>query len=398
MQLDLKNVGIVLTTGFGILGLLTEFKDKQSNRLTRWGLIAVVGTALSALLALLASKQDDANHNKEVHDQLEHSNQLLSQILRISEPLDELQVAFWMTVPISDPGYLNRLQRSVRHIVDVTDLRKRKLGAKDHRDWAYVSKATSPAKTMLDFVAGNATFEETVPQSLEVTIPSDSPYYPQRSEVQAYTLTSAPSLTMDFYKDGEVVSGDEKDSPLVGPLFASYKSDRYYLAPDDFHFVPLINFGGRSRISKVPDLELPALIAPHVSNGDGHCELIYSLVTKTLTMHCWASVPRSNWTTRGTISYLSDLLNAKLFFRWGLSEPRLSIMDPKTYESVPALSRGYRDSVLKEIESELQRVVFSVRGEDFTFTPKSWSKPDSNFVWLILPRSLEQLRNAYKDF
>ncbi len=41
-----KASSIVLTGAFGILGLLTEFKEKQTGKITRWGYISLGGIVI----------------------------------------------------------------------------------------------------------------------------------------------------------------------------------------------------------------------------------------------------------------------------------------------------------------------------------------------------------------
>jgi hypothetical protein len=37
----LKYAGLILAAAFGILGIVTDFKDKSTNRVTFWGKVAV---------------------------------------------------------------------------------------------------------------------------------------------------------------------------------------------------------------------------------------------------------------------------------------------------------------------------------------------------------------------
>jgi hypothetical protein len=48
---------ILLTGAFGILGLLKEFKDKETGRITKWGGVSLVGILLSSILGVAAQLQ-----------------------------------------------------------------------------------------------------------------------------------------------------------------------------------------------------------------------------------------------------------------------------------------------------------------------------------------------------
>jgi hypothetical protein len=48
-----KYISTALTAGFGILGLLVEYKNKKTKKITRWGRIAISGIILSALVSLV---------------------------------------------------------------------------------------------------------------------------------------------------------------------------------------------------------------------------------------------------------------------------------------------------------------------------------------------------------
>jgi len=90
----LKVLSDALTAGFGIFGLLTEFKDKN-HRITRSGKIALIGIIASfavsvTVVALEAKKaQDDAKA---------HQQELVSQSLAISQ---EMRVEFRYSMPYS---------------------------------------------------------------------------------------------------------------------------------------------------------------------------------------------------------------------------------------------------------------------------------------------------------
>ena len=55
-----KAASVVFTGFFAALGLLTEFRDGSTKRITAWGRIAVVGTIVSTSAGLIAQIKDSA--------------------------------------------------------------------------------------------------------------------------------------------------------------------------------------------------------------------------------------------------------------------------------------------------------------------------------------------------
>jgi hypothetical protein len=71
-----KAASIVVTAVLGILGLLKDFKDKKTHRITRWGWILLGGLIISATLGVAAQLQ-------ESHDQAALEGQRAAQTLSI---------------------------------------------------------------------------------------------------------------------------------------------------------------------------------------------------------------------------------------------------------------------------------------------------------------------------
>jgi hypothetical protein len=64
-----KIISIGSTGAFGILGLVTEFKDPITKRLTRWGMVSLSGTVFSTLLGTAAQfKEASDQQNSAAHD------------------------------------------------------------------------------------------------------------------------------------------------------------------------------------------------------------------------------------------------------------------------------------------------------------------------------------------
>jgi hypothetical protein len=71
-----KEASIVATGAFGVLGLLTEYKDKETGKITRWGRISLIGVVLSTMGGVAAQF-------KETSDQQASQAAAASQTLKI---------------------------------------------------------------------------------------------------------------------------------------------------------------------------------------------------------------------------------------------------------------------------------------------------------------------------
>jgi len=60
----LKIISMLGAAGFGALALLTEYKDKSTNQITKWGRIALVGIVLTAVFSIVLHKLE-ANEAKK---------------------------------------------------------------------------------------------------------------------------------------------------------------------------------------------------------------------------------------------------------------------------------------------------------------------------------------------
>lgn len=59
-----KAISIVFTGAFGLMGLLTEFKNKETGRLTRWGMVSFGGIVLSAALGVIAQLKENTDESQ----------------------------------------------------------------------------------------------------------------------------------------------------------------------------------------------------------------------------------------------------------------------------------------------------------------------------------------------
>jgi hypothetical protein len=107
-----KAISIVFTGGFGILGLATEFKNKHTHKITKWGWVSLVGILISTILGVMAQlkeSHDDARkavENSEIALQLAKNTQTtLGEVRRLLTPLGDPLLQLSFEVPCSDTAY-----------------------------------------------------------------------------------------------------------------------------------------------------------------------------------------------------------------------------------------------------------------------------------------------------
>ena len=100
-----KASSIVLTGAFGILGLLKEFKDKGTNRVTPWGYISLIGIVVSTILGVAAQIKESHDTAQKTLEVAQKSDRTLQDIERLLSPLDKPVVDLIFDVPCDKPPY-----------------------------------------------------------------------------------------------------------------------------------------------------------------------------------------------------------------------------------------------------------------------------------------------------
>lgn len=87
----IKFLAIAVTGIFGILGLLTKYRD-QEDRLTRWGQVALWGIVASTVIALASQELDFLKQARDEHETNVKSLSRPKQIRTYSGRLDGLLI------------------------------------------------------------------------------------------------------------------------------------------------------------------------------------------------------------------------------------------------------------------------------------------------------------------
>jgi hypothetical protein len=100
-----KEISVVVTGLFAVLGLLWEAKDKASGRITNWGRVFLVLTILSIVGGLIAqfeeNKNVDAKNKKEQQDMLSlltKTEATIQYLSRVMQPIEKPSVSLFLSV------------------------------------------------------------------------------------------------------------------------------------------------------------------------------------------------------------------------------------------------------------------------------------------------------------
>ncbi|WP_029583843.1 hypothetical protein [Bradyrhizobium sp. URHD0069] len=112
-----KAASIVVTGIFGVLALLTEYRDKQTNKVTKWGYISLVGILVSAGFGVAAqlienSQQETARETvaKQTLTLLENTGRAVGDIQRILSSIDDPAISIQIKIPCTDAEFVKFCQ------------------------------------------------------------------------------------------------------------------------------------------------------------------------------------------------------------------------------------------------------------------------------------------------
>src|ERR1051325_5097224 len=107
-----KVASIILTGAFGVLGLLKEFKNKDTGRITRAGVISLAGIFVSVTFGVMAQLSEESAQQKARDDTAQKTLELtkntaktVRNLERVLFPLDQLKLNIWYDVPCDNARY-----------------------------------------------------------------------------------------------------------------------------------------------------------------------------------------------------------------------------------------------------------------------------------------------------
>jgi hypothetical protein len=107
-----KTVSVVLTGLFGILGLLTNYKDRKTGKVTRWGYVSLSGIVFSTTMGVAAqlietSQRQTAQERaaKQTLAVVENTSQSVTQISRLLQSLDRPRISLSLELDCGSERY-----------------------------------------------------------------------------------------------------------------------------------------------------------------------------------------------------------------------------------------------------------------------------------------------------
>jgi hypothetical protein len=255
----LKIAGALVGGVLGVMGVLLNFK-RPDNRLTGWGVLVLIGIALSAAAGVFGSIAEAYKAKSEAALQSARTETLLKELSRTVQPITQLEITYWATVPSDAPGVQAYVDR--------------------------VSKAIEAQKDQLrQLVFLN---EEDI-------------------QVTAFGLNDEP-LTIDLGLHSSLwPRGNE---PPVGDVALEFSLSVFLrktpIKTEDFRAI--VGTDG-------PDVaDWLATALPSVVGGRGRNRLIFDRRTKSLEVFGTSEFPKAMWHSNGKITSIVDLYGAQLIF------------------------------------------------------------------------------------
>ncbi|WP_398497748.1 hypothetical protein [Variovorax sp.] len=87
MALFLKLFSTVLTGLFGVLALLVDYRDRQTNKIGKWGKVALAGVLVSSTVSLVTQGIDERQNQLEGARRAAEAEELKSKLARLADPL-----------------------------------------------------------------------------------------------------------------------------------------------------------------------------------------------------------------------------------------------------------------------------------------------------------------------
>jgi hypothetical protein len=274
----LKFAGIALSALFGAIALVTDYRDKDTGKITKWGRRALLGVIASSLVVafiqigeMLEHSYDRAGAERLGLEQLQRNEKILNQINRGLNPLTDVRLSIrFKEIRMDHPllsAYVRRLERGAAMLSFTWKLNPR-----------FTVRGTMPS--------WDRSPDGALTKVNSVTIRKNSPLFPsKRKETAAYDLLNPVNdqlpIMIDFLK-----------TPI---RFSNYP------------------------IYHLPDVSMSF---EEDSRNLGSFEVTYSLSERTFTMLANELITDSKkWASSGKITSFIDLAGVQMLMDVPSAEP-----------------------------------------------------------------------------
>jgi hypothetical protein len=107
-----KAISILLTGAFGVMGLLKEFKDKTTGKITKWGAVSLAGILMFSTFGFIAQLKESSSQQKsrdaaaqQTLSLAQKTDRTVRDIQRILSPFDSPLFLFKFTIPCTNIRY-----------------------------------------------------------------------------------------------------------------------------------------------------------------------------------------------------------------------------------------------------------------------------------------------------
>lgn len=110
-----KVAGALIGGVLGVVGVLFNFK-KSNGHVTPWGLVVILGIVLSATVGVVTSVIEGYKARSDAAQQSARTERLLKELTRAIQPITELHLTHWTSLPSEAPivhSYLEKVAKRV---------------------------------------------------------------------------------------------------------------------------------------------------------------------------------------------------------------------------------------------------------------------------------------------
>ena len=115
----LEILGIALAGVFGAIGVVVEYRDSRTGKVTRWGRRALIGVSATSMVAMCSSAVEMYLQQREAESTGRQALEIISEIQRNLYVFDTLGFTASVVVPLTDPrlaAYRDSLTRETRDV------------------------------------------------------------------------------------------------------------------------------------------------------------------------------------------------------------------------------------------------------------------------------------------
>jgi len=98
----IKITSALLGGALGVIGILFNFK-RPNNRISRWGIVVLVGIVASAAVGVLGSIVENYKAKSEATQQVARTERMLRELSRAIQPITQLEITYWVRLPSESP-------------------------------------------------------------------------------------------------------------------------------------------------------------------------------------------------------------------------------------------------------------------------------------------------------